>query len=62
MFYDGMIQKAVILQKMKGFSKKVFKDTLRENAPSNKTPLLMESMNMDIWFVGILNQLLTRGS
>ena len=38
------------------------KDTHREKAPSNKTPALTESANMDIWVVGILNQLFIRGS
>ena len=33
-----------------------------EKAPSNKTPALAKSMNMDIWIVGTLNQLLIRGS
>ena len=31
------------------------KDTHREKAPSNKTPALSESMNMDIWVVGTSN-------
>ena len=31
------------------------KDTHREKAPSNKTPALSESMNMDIWVVGASN-------
>ena len=30
------------------------KDTHREEAPSNKTATLSESMNMDIWMVSIL--------
>ena len=34
-----------------------FKDTHRENAPSNKTPLLTKSTNMGIWVVGTSNQL-----
>ena len=38
------------------------KDTHREKAPSNETPALTKSMNMDIWVVGTLNQLLIRGS
>ena len=38
------------------------KDTDRENAPSNKTSALTESMNMDIWVVGTTNQLFKRGS
>ena len=40
----------------------LFEDTQREKAPSNKTPALAKSMNMDIWIVGTLNQLLIRGS
>ena len=45
------------------FCKKcVLKDTHRENAPSNKTPALTKSMNMDICVVGISNQLFIRGS
>ena len=38
------------------------KFTYRENAPSNKTPALTKSTNMDIWVVGISNQLFIRGS
>ena len=40
----------------------MFKDTHREKAPSNKTPALTKSMNMDIWVVGTSNQLFKRGS
>ena len=29
-----------------------FKDTCRENAPSNNTKALTKSMDMDIWIVG----------
>ena len=38
------------------------KDTQREKAPSNKTPALRKSTNMDAWAVGTLNQLFIRGS
>ena len=38
------------------------KDTHREKAPSNKTPALTKSRNMDIWVVGTSNQLFIRGS
>ena len=40
------------------------KDTHREKEPSNKTPTLSESMNMnmDVWLVGTSNQLFIRGS
>ena len=37
-------------------------DTKREITPSNKTPALTESMNMDIWLLGASNQLFIRGS
>ena len=37
-----------------------FKDTHREKPPSNKTPALTKSMNMDIWAVGSSNQLFIR--
>ena len=40
----------------------VLKDTHREKAPSNKTPALTKSMNMDIWVFGTSNQLFARGS
>ena len=33
-----------------------------EKAPSNKTPALRKSTNMDIWAVGTLNQLFIKGS
>ena len=39
-----------------------FKDTRRDKAPSDKTQMLAESMNMGIWVVGTLNQLFVRGS
>ena len=45
-----------------GCSRISFKDAHREEAPSNKTPALSESMNMDIWVVGTSNQLFVTGS
>ena len=36
--------------------------THREEAPSNKTPALTKSMNIDLYVVGTSNQLLIRGS
>ena len=36
------------------------KDTHREKAPSNKTPVLRKSINMGVWAVGTLNQLFKR--
>ena len=38
-----------------------FKDIHREKTPSNKTPALTKSMNMDNWVVGTSNQLFIRG-
>ena len=38
------------------------KDTHREKTPSNKTPALRKSTNMEVWAVGTLNQLFIRGS
>ena len=32
-----------------------FKDIHMEKTPSNKTPALLKSVNMDVWIVGILN-------
>ena len=40
----------------------MFKDTHRENTPSNKTEMLTKSMNIYIWTIGILNALFTRDS
>ena len=40
----------------------MFKDTHKEKAPSNKTPTHSKIMSMDIWVVGISNQLIIRGS
>ena len=37
-------------------------DTHREEAPSNKTPALTKSMNIDLYVVGTSNQLLIRDS
>ena len=45
-----------------GCSGTSFQDTHREKAPLNKTPALLESMNMNIWVVGISNQLSITGS
>ena len=41
---------------------KQLKDTHREKAPSNETPVLAKGTNMDIWVVGATNQLFIRGS
>ena len=38
------------------------KDTHREKTCSNETPVLTNSMNVDIWFAGTSNQLYIRGS
>ena len=40
----------------------LLKDTHGEKALSNKASTLTKSMNMDIWVVGISNQLFIRGS
>ena len=44
------------------FLKTLMEDTNSEKAPSNKTPALAKSMNMDICVVGTSNQLFARGS
>ena len=41
---------------------KIFLNSHREKAPSNETPALTKSTNMDIWVVGTTNQLFIRGS
>ena len=41
--------------------KSYLKDTHREKAPSNKTPELIKSTNMGMWFVDTSNQLSIRG-
>ena len=38
------------------------KDTHREKTCSNETPVLTNSMNVDIWFAGTSNQLYIRVS
>ena len=38
------------------------KDTYRENTSSNKTEALTKSINMGIWEIGTLNQLVIRVS
>ena len=40
---------------------KRIKDTHREKATSNKTPVLKKSTNMGMWDVGTSNQLFVRG-
>ena len=39
-----------------------FKDTHRENTPSNKTQSPTKSISMEIWVVDTLSQLFLRGS
>ena len=39
-----------------------FKDAHREKVPSNKTPALTKNMNIDMWVVGISNQLFIKES
>ena len=39
-----------------------FKDTRREKAPSNKTPALLKSRDMNIWIAVTSNQGFIRGS
>ena len=41
---------------------KVLRIHTGKKAPSNKTPALEKSMNMDIWVAGISNQLFITGS
>ena len=38
----------------------LLKDTHRDKAPSNKSPVLTKSMNMDGWVVGASDQLFVR--
>ena len=40
----------------------LLKETQRGKVPSNKTPALTKSMNMNIWVVDISNLLFIRGS
>ena len=40
----------------------LFKNTHTENTPSKNTQVLPESINLDNWVIGTLNQLLIRGS
>ena len=37
-------------------------NTHRKKVPSNETPAIAKSMNMDVWVVGTSNQLFIRGS
>ena len=43
------------------FKSRSFKDAHRAKAHSKKTPALTKSMNMDIWVIGTLNQLVIKG-
>ena len=45
---------------LKNLNVRIFKDTHREETPSNKS--LTKCMNMDIWVVDTSNQFFTRGS
>ena len=40
----------------------LFRDTHRENTPSNKTKARTKTMSTRIWKIGTLNQLFIRGS
>ena len=40
----------------------LLKDTHRKKAPSNKTPMILKGINVNIWVVGTSNQLFIRGS
>ena len=60
LFTFGMIQVLCVtefihLSWLGFYNLKKLKDTHREKAPSNKTPSLTKSMNMDIWVVGTSN-------
>ena len=60
LFTFGMIQVLCVtefihLSWLGFYNLKKLKDTHREKAPSNKTPPLTKSMNMDIWVVGTSN-------
>ena len=57
----GKFLRAPFLQNNSGWLLLNIKDTHREKAPSNKTPALTESMNMDNWVVGTSNQLFKTG-
>ena len=39
----------------------MFKDIHRKKAPSNKTPMILKGINVNIWVVGTSNQLFIRG-
>ena len=41
---------------------RLFKDTHKEKAPSNKTPTIPKIMNVNIWVVGTPNQFFIQGS
>ena len=47
---------------MEPFIKFTYRENANTNKTSNKTPALTKSTNMDIWVVGISNQLFIRGS
>ena len=43
-------------------SDSIIKDTQGKKAPSSKTPTLSKSTDIDVWMVGISNQIFIRGS
>ena len=62
-----MINHFILLEKINKTSKKFFKKGALKHshgkeAPSNITPALAKSMNINIWVVGTSNQLFIRGS
>ena len=52
----------LIYKLINDFSGNCFKDTHRENTPSNKTQALTKSMNISIWVVSTLKQLFIKSS
>ena len=60
--FTGISAKHLVKNNWKhGFHKEhLLKDTHWEKTPSNKTPMLTKSMNMDIWIVSTSNQLFLR--
>ena len=56
---DEIINESLFLG-VRNLAMTLLKDTHREKAPSNETPVLTKSTNMGIWVLGTSNQLFMR--
>ena len=61
-FWIDFLHDNTDIKNISDVARKIFKNTHREDTPSNKTQALMKSMNIDISVIGTLSQLFIRHS